>query len=100
MAKLRSEDVRLSLGSSDSSGQSAGVDLGAERQRLERELAKREAAREVQQLRRATEEELQKSLGKGLELQRRTTAQSLAEKTKEVPEFLKQPVPKASKLTV
>lgn len=55
--------------------------LGGERQRLELELARKEAERELQQCRRATEEELQKSFGKALAMQRQTTKQEIEANT-------------------
>ena len=64
---------------------------------MERELAKKEAEREFQQFRRATEEQLQQSFGKTLAAQRGTTKLDIEENTREVAEFLTQPTHKATK---
>ena len=94
VGRVRSQDVRKSGGSSDSSaGSEAGLG-GEQRRRLELELAKeakKDAEREQQACRRATEEELGRSLGKTLALQRGRTRQEREESARDVADFLKQP---------
>ena len=67
---------------------------------MERELAKKEAEREFQQFRRATEEQLQQSFGKTLAPRRGATKAEIEENTREVSEFLSQPTHKARKRSV